>query len=306
MKSGSLSAVAAVWLVAVSAQAAIRIAAVSGEPYPAAVGADGQAHTIYTAKMMLDGDLGTFACLLDDTRTGNDPHSRPPNGSLPVTGIVVFDLGAVHKVCGLELVSRLAGTCYLPRVVDVLAVEAESVTAEMLTGAESDSRLPWITNVQDRELLHEVSDQRERTIANRAAARIRLAAQPPCVLARHQVPASAVSGKGHVMLWDTIQTRFLGLRVRSSYTPVDGRHYNYQVAELRALVLDEDGQRLVLTHQGQQRLETLPALAAAVSRAKAQRHGEDELTSAERRYREQGLNATQPYPEARLHKDWIY
>ena len=156
MKSGSLSAVAAVWLVAVSAQAAIRIAAVSSEPYPAAVGADGQAHTIYTAKMMLDGDLGTFACLLDDTRTGNDPHSRPPNGSLPVTGIVVFDLGAVHKVCGLELVSRLAGTCYLPRVVDVLAVEAESVTAEMLAGAESDSRFL-------------------------------------CVLARHQVPASAVS-----------------------------------------------------------------------------------------------------------------
>jgi hypothetical protein len=58
--------------------------------------------------MTLDGDPGTFACLLDDTRTGNDPHSRPPNGSLPVTGIVVFDLGALHKVCGWELVSRLA------------------------------------------------------------------------------------------------------------------------------------------------------------------------------------------------------
>jgi len=254
---------------AVSAQAAIRVAAVSGEPYPAAVGADGRTTAVYTAEMMLDGNVETFACLLDDTRSGSDPNSRPPNGSLPVTGMVVFDLGAVRQVSGLELISRLAGTCYLPREVDVLAVAAESVTAEMLAGAGSDPRF--------------------RT-----------------VLSRHQMPASVVSGQGHVMLWDAIQTRFLGLRVRSSYTPVDGRHYNYQIAEVRVLVVDGDGHRVVLTGQGQQLLETLPALAEAVSRAETERQGEDELAAAERRYLEQGLNATQPYPETRLHKDWIY
>jgi hypothetical protein len=32
----------------------------------------------------------------------------------------------------------------------------------------------------------------------------------------------------------------------------------------------------------------------------------DVPAAAERRHREQGLNAKQPYPEARLHKDWIY
>ena len=32
----------------------------------------------------------------------------------------------------------------------------------------------------------------------------------------------------------------------------------------------------------------------------------DLLAVAERHYREQGLNAIRPYPEARLHKDWIY
>lgn len=257
------------FFLAVSAQAAIRIAAVSGEPYPAAAGADGRTHTAYTAEMMLDGNLETFACLLDDTRTGNDPNSRPPNGSLPVTGIVVFDLGAVHQVGGLELISRLAGTCYLPREVDVFAVAAESVTPDMLA--------------------HTAGDPRFRP-----------------VLSRHQVPASVVSGQGHVMLWDAVQTRFLGLRVRSSYTPVDGRHYNYQIAEVRVLVMDGEGHRVVLTGQGQQRLDTLPALAAAVSQAETQRQGEDELAAAERRYLEQGLNVTQPYPEARLHKDWIY
>jgi hypothetical protein len=285
MKSGSLSVVAALWLAAVSSQAAIRVAAVSSEPYPAAVGTDGRTDAVYAAEMMLDGNLETFACLLDDTRTGGDPNSRPPNGSLPVTGVVVFDLGAVHQVSGLELVSRLAGTCYLPRELDVFAVAAESVTPGMLAGADSDPRF--------------------RT-----------------VLSRHQIPASVVSGKGHVILFgekensprvperpercSAVTTRFLGLRVRSSHTPVDGRHYNYQIAELRVLVLDSEGRQVVLTGQGQQPLETLPALAAAVGRAETERQGEDELAAAERRYLEQGLNATQPYPEARLHKDWIY
>lgn len=294
MKSGFLSVLAAFWLAAGSAPAAIRIAAVSSEPYPAAVGADGRANAVYTAEMMLDGNLETFACLLDDTRTGNDRDTRPPNGSLPVTGLLVFDLGAVRHVSGLELVSRREGTCYLPREVDVVAVDAESVTPGMLAGANGDPRF--------------------RT-----------------VLSRHQVPACVVSGKGHVILFaekdrpllperpeggsahdgtvpvlSAIETRFLGLRVRSSHTPVEGRHYNYQIAEVRVLVLDGEGRRVVLTGQGQQPLETLPALAADVSRAEAERQGEDALAAAERRYLEQGLNATHPYPEARLHKDWIY
>ena len=260
---------AALWLWAVPAQAAIGIATVSSEPYPAADAADGQAGTVYTAEMMLDGNLDTFACLLDVSRTGGDPNSRPPGGSLPVTGVVVFDLGTVRQVGGIELISRLAGTCYLPREVDVFTVAAEQVSAEMLAGLDSDLRF--------------------RT-----------------VLVRHPVPAAVVSGQSHMLLWEAVRTRFVGLRVRSSHTPVEGRHYNYQIAEVRVLAQDEAGGRVVLTGQGEQRLDSLPALAAAVARAETERQGEDELTASERRYLEQGLNATQAFPEARLHKDWIY
>jgi hypothetical protein len=257
------------WMGGVSAQAGIRIAAVSNEPYPAVVATDGSTSTLYSAEMMLDGNPDTFACLLDASRSGSDPNSRPPLGSLPVTGMVVFDLGTVLHVSGLELVSRKAGTCYLPREVDVFAFAADRVSADMLADTDNDSRF--------------------RTL-----------------LARHPVPASVVSGQSHVMLWDSVPTRFLGLRVRSSHTPVDGVHYNYQIAELRVLALDERGNRIVLTGQGQQPLDALPALAAAVERAETQRQGEDEWTAAERRYFEQDLNATQAYPEARLYKDWIY
>jgi hypothetical protein len=46
--------------------------------------------------------------------------------------------------------------------------------------AGSEAEVACTTNTQDREVLQKDSDQRERTSANRAAARMRLAALPPC------------------------------------------------------------------------------------------------------------------------------
>ena len=254
---------------AASAEAALRIATVSGEPYPAVVGADGKATTVYTAEMMLDGDPATFACLLDDSRTGSDPNARPPNGSLPVTGQIVFDLGEVRQVVGMELVSRREGACYLPREIDVFAVEGETC-APAAPGATEDNK------------------------------------QIVPLLKRHQVPANALNGAGHVMMWDAVKTRYLGFRVRSSHTPVDGMHYNYQVAELRVIALDKAGNRVVLTGRDERGFDAFPSLADEIRQDEKARVEEDEFAAGERRYVEQGLNAAQPYPQARLRKDWIY
>ena len=251
---------------AVSAQAALRIATVSGEPYLAAVGADGRTTTVYTAEMMLDGNPDTFACILDDSRTGSDPNARPPNGSLPVTGRVVLDLGSSRQVVGMELAARKDGACYLPREIDVFAVAGESCAP----AAGGDG-------VDGKEIIP--------------------------LLKRHQVPSS---GAGHVMLWDAVNARYVGFRVRSSHTPVDGMHYNYQIAELRVIVLDQAGNRVALTGVGENRPDEVGTLADDIRRAEKEAQGEDEYAAGERRYVEQGLNAAQPYPEARLRKDWLF
>ena len=250
--------------VAVSAQAGtLRIASVSNEPYPA------QGKEQYTAAMMLDGDPETFACLLDDSRTGSDPQSRPPLGSQPVTGCVVLDLGGQRQTVGLEFVSRKDGACYLPREVDVFAVAGETCASVSSDDADANKQLVPL-------------------------------------LKRHQVPSSVVNGAGHVMLWDAVKTRYLGFRVRSSHTPVSGMHYNYQIAELRVIALDQAGNRVVLTGREEGRLEAFPALTDEIRLAEKAKQGEDEFAAGERRYVEQGLNAAQPYPEARLKKDWLY
>lgn len=46
--------------------------------------------------------------------------------------------------------------------------------------------------------------------------------------------------------------------------------------------------------------------AVSVAGGADDRQAEDALSAAERSFLEQGLNATEPYPEARLQKDWIY
>ena len=101
----------------------LRIAAVSNEPYLPVIGSKGMTTTVYTAEMMLDGKPDTFACLLDDTRTGEDTNARPPKGSQPVTGTLTVDLGGECEVDGIELLSRAGEGCYLPREVEILGMK---------------------------------------------------------------------------------------------------------------------------------------------------------------------------------------
>jgi len=256
--------------VALSAQAAaLRVASVSNSPYLPAVDANGKTTMVYTAEMMLDGNPDTFSCLLDDSPTGSDPNARPPNGSLPVTGRIVFDLGEVRSVVGLELVSRKEGACFLPSEIDVFAVAGETC-APVAAGATEDGKqiLP--------------------------------------VLAKQRVSADVVGGAGQVLLWDAVKTRFVGLRVRASHTPVEGMHYNYQIAELRVLAVDQAGNRVAISGTGEAVPDAYPGLAEEIRKAEKARSEEDAFEAGERRFVEQGLGAQQPYPQARLRKDWIY
>ena len=52
----------------------------------------------YAVGKMIDGDLGTYACLLDDTRTGKNTAVCPPKAEPPVTATFVLDLGSERTV----------------------------------------------------------------------------------------------------------------------------------------------------------------------------------------------------------------
>ncbi|MDO4857760.1 MAG: hypothetical protein Q4A17_07430 [Thermoguttaceae bacterium] len=64
----------------------------------------------YAIERMIDGDLGTYACILDDTRDGSDEKGvYPPKAQAPVTGRFILDLGEVREVKGVRFVARNAG-----------------------------------------------------------------------------------------------------------------------------------------------------------------------------------------------------
>ena len=77
----------------------------------------------YAAEKMLDGDLGTYACLLDDSRDGTNPKAIPPLGHAPVTASFTLDLGRERSVCGLRFVARDAWVQTMATRVSVLAAE---------------------------------------------------------------------------------------------------------------------------------------------------------------------------------------
>ena len=59
-----------------------------------------------TLDHLIDGDLGTACCFLDDTLTGKDPKIVPAGGTPPVTARFVLDLGEVRKVGGVRFLAQ--------------------------------------------------------------------------------------------------------------------------------------------------------------------------------------------------------
>ena len=83
----------------------------SGPAYPGGSSPD----PTYAADKAVDGDFNTFCVLSDDSLTGSSPITFPVNGSDPVTGHMVFNLGGVYKVDGAKMFSRLAPDSLTPR-----------------------------------------------------------------------------------------------------------------------------------------------------------------------------------------------
>lgn len=75
----------------------------------------------YAPGKMIDGDLGTYACLLDATRTGRDARVFPPKAAPPVTATFVLDLGTERPVSGMRFVARNAWVYVLAKNVSVWA-----------------------------------------------------------------------------------------------------------------------------------------------------------------------------------------
>ena len=65
---------------------AVALSAPAAEFRPAAVTAATETYGArYAAAKMIDGDLATYACFQDDSRTGKDAKTDPPFAAAPVT-----------------------------------------------------------------------------------------------------------------------------------------------------------------------------------------------------------------------------
>ncbi|MDO4575163.1 MAG: hypothetical protein Q4D98_08105 [Planctomycetia bacterium] len=77
----------------------------------------------YAIDKICDGDWGTYACLLDDSRNGKNPKVCPPNANSPVTATFVMDLGAKKSVRGVRFVSRNSWALVSPENVSLFACD---------------------------------------------------------------------------------------------------------------------------------------------------------------------------------------
>ena len=99
----------------------------------------------FAAGKMIDGDLATYACFQDDTRTGKDAKSDPPFAAVPVTCSFVLDLGEAREVAGLKFVSRNCWAATMASSVSVWAC-ADAKGTEGLAPLAADVVLPPVVN----------------------------------------------------------------------------------------------------------------------------------------------------------------
>lgn len=123
---------------------------IAAEFRPVAVWTDADCYTNppgkYAAARMIDGDLGTYACLLDDTRTGRDDKNVwPPKAAPPVTATFVLDLGAERAVSGMRFVARNAWVYVLAKNVSVFAC-ADAQGREKIRPLAEKMELPATSN----------------------------------------------------------------------------------------------------------------------------------------------------------------
>lgn len=99
----------------------------------------------YAAERMIDGDRGTYACLLDDTRTGSSTAVWPPKAAPPVTATFVLDLGAERTISGMRFVARNAWVYVLAKNVTISAC-ADPQGKEQIRPLADKQELPATSN----------------------------------------------------------------------------------------------------------------------------------------------------------------
>ena len=164
----------------------------SGAAYPSP---DGKK---YAAEVAIDGDSATFCCLLDDTTNGTSDTTIPARAAAPVTGHLVFDLGARVRTVGVRLVARADGGPFNPKQVDFFCfADDDPRNNTLVDDLENDDDL--------QPLQHDFEF-------------------PPLR-----------GGASHTVQWQGVDARYVGLRIRSSYES-GGKHFNFQIGEIEFLV----------------------------------------------------------------------
>jgi hypothetical protein len=91
---------------------------------PVAVWTANEVHSPeFAVEKMIDDDPVTYACLLDDTRTGTRKDTAPAFADEPITARFVLDLGSKRKNCGLRFVSTNSWRTLHPKNVTIFVCD---------------------------------------------------------------------------------------------------------------------------------------------------------------------------------------
>jgi hypothetical protein len=203
----------------------------------------------FSIKNAIDGNLDSYACILDDSPTGpDDPNAKPARGSDPATAWFVFDFGQTLTFYGIKITAP-RNNFYVPKVVDLACLEE---------GAAPDSFSDYSA----------------------------LAADPKAreLLSQSEFPYYC-DGAAERKFFAPTRGRYLALNVRSAYDTGRQGYYVCQFAEFEALATTEAPENVDLS--------ALYVDGLTV---------EDYLS----RDRERAERKTNPFPESRLKRDWLY
>ena len=148
----------------------------------------------YGAEQAIDGDVDTFACLLDDTLDGNGSNTIPPRAVAPVTGHMIFDLGKSMVVAGVRLTGRRDAGGMNPKNVDFFYfADDDPSNNAVVDDIEND---PDINSL----------------VAGHAC-------------------KSLAPGAFENVTWNGVVARYIGMRVNGSFESGD-THFNFQIGEI--------------------------------------------------------------------------
>lgn len=96
----------------------------------------------YGAAQMIDNDLKTCVCFLDQSRNGSNPKTIPAYAAMPITTEFVLDLGSTVEAVGLRFVSRDVWRTIGVRNVSVFATDDPQGRENIRPLKENEELLP--------------------------------------------------------------------------------------------------------------------------------------------------------------------